>query len=152
MILGSGAGLTGRIPARIREREGLAYTAYAQTVAGSGLDPGRLVAYVGTSPGTVEQAERGVIEEITRLVEDGIEDVRAGGGARLPPRPRALPPRNRPPVGRPPDRGRALRHPPGRPRLRAPGALLLRPRNRRARSARRHIHPEKLKVTVGMPE
>ncbi len=32
VVLGSGAGLTGRIPARIREREGLAYTAYAQTV------------------------------------------------------------------------------------------------------------------------
>ena len=74
VVLGSGAGLTGRIPARIREREGLAYTAYAQTVAGSGLDPGRLLAYVGTSPATVEKAERGVIEEITRLAEDGLED------------------------------------------------------------------------------
>lgn len=74
VILGSGAGLTGRIPARIREREGLAYNAYAQTVAGSGLDPGRLLAYVGTSPATVEKAEKGVIEEITRLVEDGIEE------------------------------------------------------------------------------
>lgn len=74
VVLGSGAGLTGRIPARIREREGLAYTTYAQTVAGSGLDPGRLVAYVGTSPSTVEKAERGVIEEITRLVEEGIEE------------------------------------------------------------------------------
>jgi len=74
VILGSGAGLTGRIPARIREKEGLAYTAYAQTVAGSGLDRGRLVAYVGTSPATVEQAERGVAEEIARLVENGVED------------------------------------------------------------------------------
>ena len=73
VILGSGSGLTGRIPARIREREGLAYTAYAQTVAGSGLDRGRVLAYVGTSPATVEKAERGVVEEITRLVEDGIE-------------------------------------------------------------------------------
>jgi zinc protease len=74
VVLGSGAGLTGRIPARIREKEGLAYTAYAQTVAGSGLDAGRLVAYVGTSPATVERAERGVVEEITRLIEDGITD------------------------------------------------------------------------------
>ncbi len=73
VILGSGAGLTGRIPNRIRESEGLAYTAHAQTVAGSGLDAGRLVAYVGTSPATVEKAEAGVIEEITRLVEEGIE-------------------------------------------------------------------------------
>jgi predicted Zn-dependent peptidase len=29
---------------------------------------------VGTSPATVEKAERGVIEEITRLAEDGIEE------------------------------------------------------------------------------
>ncbi len=131
VILGSGAGLTGRIPARIREREGLAYTAYAQTVAGSGLDRGRLVAYVGTSPATVEKAERGVIEEITRLVEDGIEDGRAGGVPRLSPRPRALPPRDRPPVGRPADRSRGVRHPPGR--LRAPQSRAQRPRPPRGR-------------------
>ncbi len=74
VVLGSGAGLTGRIPARIREREGLAYTAYAQTIAGAGFDPGRLVAYVGTSPDTVAQAERGVVEEIARLVEGGVTD------------------------------------------------------------------------------
>ncbi|MBV8202990.1 MAG: insulinase family protein, partial [Acidobacteria bacterium] len=74
VVLGSGAGLTGRVPARIREREGLAYTAYAQTVAGSGEDPGRLVAYVGTSAATAAQAERGVAEEIARLVEHGISD------------------------------------------------------------------------------
>lgn len=74
VVLGSGAGLTGRIPARIREKEGLAYTTYAQTAAGAGYDSGRLLAYVGTSPATVEQAERGVIEEITRIVEEGIED------------------------------------------------------------------------------
>ena len=73
VTLGSGAGLTGRIPTRIREQEGLAYSAHAQTVAGSGEDPGRLVAYVGTSPATVARAEAGVIEEIERLVKDGIE-------------------------------------------------------------------------------
>ncbi len=73
VTLGSGAGLTGRIPARIREAEGLAYSAHAQTVAGSGEDAGRLVAYVGTSPATVARAEAGVIEEIERLVTDGIE-------------------------------------------------------------------------------
>ncbi|MEA2560391.1 MAG: zinc protease [Acidobacteriota bacterium] len=74
VILGSGAGLTGRIPNRIRESEGLAYSAHAQVVSGAGLDPGRLVAYVGTSPATVERARLGVVEEITRLVEGGIEE------------------------------------------------------------------------------
>ena len=74
VILGSGAGLTGRIPTRIREREGLAYTAHAQTVAGAGEDPGRLVAYVATAPATASQAEKGVVEEIARLADDGIGD------------------------------------------------------------------------------
>lgn len=74
VVLGSGSGLNGRIPARIREKEGLAYTAHAQTVSGAGLDAGRLVAYVGTSPATVDQAERGVVEEIARIVEEGITD------------------------------------------------------------------------------
>jgi zinc protease len=74
VVLGSGSGLTGRIPQRIREREGLAYSAYAQTLAGAGLDPGRLVAYVGTSPATLAQAERAVVEELEKLVEEGLED------------------------------------------------------------------------------
>jgi zinc protease len=73
VTLGSGAGLTGRIPMRIREQEGLAYSAHAQTVAGSGEDAGRLVAYVGTSPATVARAEAGIVEEIERLVSGGIE-------------------------------------------------------------------------------
>jgi zinc protease len=74
VILGSGAGLTGRIPMRIREQEGLAYSAYAQTVMGAGIDPGRLLAYVGTSPATVEKAEASVFEEIACVVDEGIED------------------------------------------------------------------------------
>jgi zinc protease len=74
VILGSGAGLTGRIPRRIREQEGLAYSAHAQTAAGAATDPGRLVAFVGTSPSTVEKALAGVVEEITKLVEGGIEE------------------------------------------------------------------------------
>ncbi|HUF78661.1 MAG TPA: insulinase family protein, partial [Thermoanaerobaculia bacterium] len=53
VVLGSGAGLTGRLPERVREREGLAYSVHVQTLAGAGLDPGRLVVYVGTSPETL---------------------------------------------------------------------------------------------------
>ncbi|MEM7483042.1 MAG: pitrilysin family protein [Acidobacteriota bacterium] len=74
VILGSGAGLTGRIPDRIREQEGLAYTTSAHMASGAGLDPGRLVAYVGTSTATVAQAERGVREELARVIDDGIRD------------------------------------------------------------------------------
>ena len=72
VILGAGAGLSGRLPERVREREGLAYSVQVQTLAGAGLDPGRFVVYVGTGPETVEQAERAVREELARLVEDGV--------------------------------------------------------------------------------
>jgi zinc protease len=151
VILGSGAGLTGRIPARIREREGLAYTAYAQTVAGSGLDSGRLLAYVGTSPATVEKAEKGVIEEIARVVEDGVEESEvAEARAYL--------------LGREPFR---------RETARQWAEILIEAEeyglpvddfeHRKAEleavdraaveaAARRHLHPEQLRVTVGMPE
>jgi zinc protease len=71
VVLGAGAGLTGRIPERIREREGLAYAASAQTIAGAGLDPGRLVVYVGTGSATVERAEAAAREEVERFVDQG---------------------------------------------------------------------------------
>lgn len=74
VVLGAGAGLTGRIPMRVREQEGLAYTALAATTAGAGADPGRLVAYVGTAPESVARAERAVAEEIERLLVDGVEE------------------------------------------------------------------------------
>ena len=151
VILGSGAGLTGRIPARIREKEGLAYTAYAQTVAGSGLDRGRLVAYVATSPATVEQAERGVAEEIARLVEDGIEDAELQEArAYL--------------LGREPFRRETARQwadllveaeEYGIPvddfaQRKAELEAVDRPAVEEA--ARRHVRPAELRVTVGMPE
>jgi zinc protease len=151
VILGSGAGLTGRIPARIREREGLAYTTYAQTASGAGIDAGRLVMYVGTSPATVEQAERGVVEEITRLVAEGIEDAELEEArAYL--------------LGREPFRRETARQwadllieaeEYGLPlddfeHRRAELEALDRPSVEAA--ARRHVHPEALRVTVGMPE
>jgi zinc protease len=150
VILGSGAGLTGRIPARIREREGLAYTAYAQTVAGSSLDPGRLVAYVGTSPATIEQAERGVAEEIARLVADGILDTELEEArAYL--------------LGREPFRRETARQwadllieageygiPLDDPEQRK-NELATLDRHAVEEAARRHIHPEELLVTIGLP-
>jgi zinc protease len=73
VTLGAGAGLSGRIPSRVRDREGLAYHASADLVAGASLDTGRLAAYVGTSPENLDRAERAAREEIARLVEGGIE-------------------------------------------------------------------------------
>lgn len=82
VILGAGAGMSGRLPERIREREGLAYACDIQVASGAGLDPGRLATYAGTSTATLEQAERAIREELARFVDDGItpeelEDARA---------------------------------------------------------------------------
>ncbi len=151
VVLGAGSGLTGRIPERIREREGLAYTATAHTVTGAGLDPGRLVLYVGTSPATVEQAEAGVREELVRFVEDGptAEEV-ADARAYL--------------VGREPFRRETARQladltlsaehyglPLDRPGWREEQLALL-TRDDVHAAVRRHLDPERLKVTVGLPE
>ena len=151
VILGSGAGLTGRIPNRIRENEGLAYHASAQAVSGAGLDPGRLVAYVGTSPATVERARTGVIEEITRLVEAGIETSELEEArAYL--------------LGREPFRRETARQW-AEILVEAEhyGLPLDDPEQRKAElealdkaaveaAARRHIHPEDLRVTIGLPQ
>ena len=72
VVLGAGAGISGRLPERIREQEGLAYASDIGVAAGAGLAAGRLVAYAGTSPRTVGLAELAVREELTRLVADGI--------------------------------------------------------------------------------
>lgn len=151
VTLGSGAGLTGRIPTRIREQEGLAYSAHAQTVAGSGEDPGRLVAYVGTSPATVAKAEAGIIEEIERLVKDGIE-------------PAELEEARAYLLGREPFRRETARQwadllteavqydlPLDDPALRARELKAL-DLETVQEVARRHIRPGDLRVTVGLPE
>ncbi|MFN7943159.1 MAG: pitrilysin family protein [Thermoanaerobaculia bacterium] len=74
VILGAGSGLTGRIPLRVRERDGLAYTASAEAVAGAGLDPGRLVAYVGTAPANLERVEAAMRDELDRLLAEGTSE------------------------------------------------------------------------------
>ncbi|MGB5661226.1 MAG: pitrilysin family protein [Thermoanaerobaculia bacterium] len=74
VILGSGSGLSGRLPQRLREREGLAYSASASAAAGAGLDPGRFVIYLGTAPDSLQRAESCVREEIDRLVSKGVSE------------------------------------------------------------------------------
>jgi zinc protease len=72
IILGSGSVLSGRFPRRLREVEGLAYATNASAAAGAGLDPGRFVVYLGVAPENLRLAERCLREEIDRLVEDGV--------------------------------------------------------------------------------
>ena len=150
VILGAGAGLTGRIPERLREREGLAYSAQASAVGGASSEPGRLVVYAGTSPKTVERAERAAREELARLVADGVgDDELAAARTYL--------------VGREPFRRETARQ---WADLLAEAAywglplddaewcereLLRLDREQVEAAARRHLDPERLQVTVGLP-
>ncbi len=151
VILGAGSGLVGRIPRRIREREGLAYVAQANTVSGAGLDQGRFVAYVGTSPATVAQAEAGLVEEIERLLEDGVsEDEVADARSYL--------------LGREPFRRETARQwvelmleseiygVPCHDLEWRRQCLAALDRAAVEAAARRHLKPHELKVTIGLPE
>ncbi len=150
VILGAGAGLAGRIPTRVREREGLAYTAVASAASGAGSDPGRLAVYIGTSPETVDQAEAAAREEIDRLLQDGLTEREVDEARSFL-------------LGREPFRRETARQ---WAEMMAEAELFGLPVDdpdwtaRRIReldrpaleaAARRHIDPAKLRVTVGMP-
>lgn len=72
MILGSGPGFTSRIPRKLRDEQGLAYTTYSDISGSSGVYPGQFVAYVSTSPQNRQQALDGLLSEIEGIVEGGI--------------------------------------------------------------------------------
>ena len=72
VILGSGPGFTSRIPRRLRDEQGLAYSTYSDISGSSGIYPGRFSAYICTSPENREAALKGLLSEIRGLVEQGI--------------------------------------------------------------------------------
>ncbi|MEM9554687.1 MAG: pitrilysin family protein [Acidobacteriota bacterium] len=150
VVLGAGAGLTGRIPERVREREGLAYSASLSVQAGAGFGPGRLQVMIGTAAHQVAQAERIVRDELERFLADGpATDELSSARAYL--------------VGREPFRRETVRQ---RADRMAEAALYAAPLDdiewQVARlesvtaddvvaASRRWLHPEALKVTVGLP-
>lgn len=73
VVLGAGgAGNSGRLPNRIREKEGLAYAVDVGTTAGAGHGPGHLMVYCGTSPDKARHAAAAIKEELEKLLQDGI--------------------------------------------------------------------------------
>jgi zinc protease len=81
-ILGDSPGFTSRIPRILRDERGLAYTTYCHLARGAGLDPGRFVAFIGTSPENLEQAVSGLREQIASMVaapptDEEVETARA---------------------------------------------------------------------------
>jgi zinc protease len=71
-ILGGGAGFTARIPQRLRDELGLAYTTFASITMTAGIDPGRFVAYIGTSPENTRLAIDGLLNEIRRIIDEPV--------------------------------------------------------------------------------
>lgn len=71
VILGSGPGFTSRIPRKLRDERGLAYSTYADITGSAGIYPGRFVCYICTSPENLGAAEEGLLSELESLRRDG---------------------------------------------------------------------------------
>jgi len=71
VILGR-LGLMGRLGARVRERQGMAYYVYSTLEASLGR--GLWAAYAGVNPVNVERAVESIIAEVERLREELVED------------------------------------------------------------------------------
>ena len=52
---------------------GLAYSTYSNITGSAGIDPGRFVAFIGTSPENLGRAVGGLRREIARIVEEPVE-------------------------------------------------------------------------------
>ncbi|MDD5542563.1 MAG: pitrilysin family protein [Acidobacteriia bacterium] len=72
VILGSAPGMTSRVPKHLRDEQGLAYSAYANITNSAGLDPGRFVAYIGTSPENRRRAIEGIFREMRTMVSEPV--------------------------------------------------------------------------------
>jgi zinc protease len=71
-ILGGGAGFTARIPQRLRDELGLAYTTFDSITMTAGLDPGRFIAFIGTSPENMKLAIDELLNEIRRIIQEPV--------------------------------------------------------------------------------
>jgi zinc protease len=150
ILLGSD-GLAGLIPNRIREQEGLAYATGVDLLAGAGSDPGALSVYLGTHPDHIERA--------LELVRDSLRHV-----LERPPEAAVLDECKTGLFGREPF---ATETAGLRAALLVDSLLFDHPSYRRSwrcerierltrqgvfEAARRHIDPDRLRVTVGLPE
>lgn len=69
-VLGTGPGFTDRLSARLRDREGLAYTVTARIAASAGEEPGAFTAYIGTNAANFARARQLFLEEIKRIRDE----------------------------------------------------------------------------------
>ncbi|HEY2931744.1 MAG TPA: pitrilysin family protein [Acidobacteriota bacterium] len=74
VVLGGGPGFTSRIPAKLRDQQGLAYSTYSDISGTAGIFPGRFAAFISTSPQNRDLAIEGLLREIKTLIDEGITD------------------------------------------------------------------------------
>jgi zinc protease len=66
-VLGTGTGFTDRLSARLRDREGLAYTVSANVAESASEEPGLFACYIGTEARNYSRVRQIFLEEIERL-------------------------------------------------------------------------------------
>lgn len=80
-VLGTGPGFTDRLSARLRDREGLAYTVNSNISSTADLEPGVFICYIGTEPNNFERVKKEFLEELNRICDtkptkDEVEDAK----------------------------------------------------------------------------
>ncbi len=66
-VLGVGPGFTDRLSARLRDREGLAYTVRGSITQSADLEPGAFVGYIGTDSDNFDRVKKEFLEELNRI-------------------------------------------------------------------------------------
>jgi zinc protease len=69
-VLGTGAGFTDRLSARLRDREGLGYTVSATITDSASEEPGLFTCYIGTMPGALGRVKKIFLEELARIRDE----------------------------------------------------------------------------------
>jgi zinc protease len=69
-VLGTGPGFTDWLSARMRDRQGLAYTVQANISSSASEEPGVFTCYVGTAPANFERVKGMFLEEIARIRQE----------------------------------------------------------------------------------
>jgi zinc protease len=80
-VLGTGPGFTDRLSARMRDREGLAYSVSANITSSAGEEPGTFTCYIGTAPENFDRVKGMFLEELARIRKEKpetqeVEDVK----------------------------------------------------------------------------
>ncbi len=73
-VLGTGPGFTDRLSAKLRDRQGLAYTVSASITGAAGEEPGAFVGFIGTYPDKLAEVKASFIEEFRRIRDELAKD------------------------------------------------------------------------------